>query len=180
MYFELLWKCDLTAKPEEMQSISNITEALKHYRSKKGGSVSGNENLFDEMKSDKSFQKYFSASPEGEIIQEIKKKVEESLKNNGGDIQNSKNERKALQCMTLGCYCINIEYNHTPVHGDNTVNIRLFGSDKWDFETSKNASWFRNLTHETIPKLLARYHGQDGIPFDITYDFTLPVVIHAD
>ena len=64
-------------------------------------------------------------------------------------------------------YKLNIEYNHKVSVGVNYVELHLFGSDKWDFETSKDKGVFKNLTQEIIPGKIA----WDWKLFDINYDF---------
>lgn len=160
-------------------SIGSLKDAINYYRSKKGGTIAGNQSLFDEMMEEESFKACFDPK-NGTVIKGIEEKMRKAV-DSQAPVTNAPNSRRAFKCATLGAYSINIEYNFVPVKGLNNVQIHLFGSDKWDFEKAQSNgdfaqkvhTFWRNLTHETIPKLLA---GK-GVEYTITYDFTITVPI---
>ena len=142
-------------------------DACSHYRSKVGGVVKANSNLYEEMKKDKSFFNKFIP----EMIKILSDKI---IKTDVGTfIQSAPNSNRPLNCSTMGMYKLNIEYNHKVSVGVNYVELHLFGSDKWDFQTSKDKGVFKNLTQEIIPGMIAG----DGKPFDISYDFKYTIKI---
>ena len=149
------------------EGIGSLTDACSHYRSNAGGKVKANSNLYKEMKNDKSFYNKFV----GEMTDILTKKV---LNANVGDIiQNAPNSDRPVSCTTMGMYKLNIEYNHKVTVGVNYIELHLYGSDLWDFQPSKDKSWFKNLTNEIIPGMVA---GK-GTPFEITYDFKYTINI---
>lgn len=161
------------------ETIGSLKDAINYYRSQKGGTIAGNQSLFDEMMEEESFKACFN--PEnGTVIKGIEEKMKKAV-DSSSLVSNAPNSRRAFKCATLGAYSINIEYSFIPVKGVNNVQIHLFGSDKWDFEKAqangdfnqKVRIFWRNLTHETIPKLLA---GK-GKEYTNTYDFTITVPI---
>lgn len=162
-------------------TIGSLKDAINYYRSKKGGTISGNQSLYDQMMNEDAFKASFD--PEhGIIIQGIKEKMIAAV-DSGNSVKNDSNSRKAFKCATLGAYSLNIEYDFVPVKGLNNVQLHLFGSDLWDFAEAqcngdihqKARTFWRNLTHEVIPKMLAG----DGKEYTITYDFniTIPITI---
>lgn len=169
----LSYKVNLFVKGQKMSSIGNLTDALAHYRSKAGGRVPANESLINEMKNDSTFKSNFGSN--GSVVKGIQSKIQEALRNGNSIVENAPGSRRGMNCDTLGSYSASIEYKHHVTPGKNSVKIRLFGSDCWDFEPSDAHSWFGNLTKEIIPGMLAG----DGKPFDITYDFTITVEINA-
>ena len=157
------------ANPRNMSKdgIGSLTEACSHYRSNAGGTVKANSKLYEEMKNDNSFKNKFIS----EMIGILKKKIIDS--DVGTFIQSAPGSNRPLSCSTMGMYKLNIEYRHEVKVGINNVVLHLFGSDKWDFEPSKDKGFFKNLTQEIIPGWVA---GK-GTPFDITYDFKYTVQI---
>jgi hypothetical protein len=152
-------------------TIGNLTDAIVYWRSKRGGSISGNEKLYTEMKAHSSFRECFG--PSGSVTQLIKTKVQEALRTGQATISSPPESYRGLACQTLGSYRLDIAYNHSVSPGLNRVELTLSGSDRWDFDTSPNQSVFRNLFHEWIPSLFA---GK-GTPFGITYRFTITLDI---
>lgn len=155
------------AKDKSGDGINSLTDACSHYRSKAGGQVKANPQLYEEMKNSSSFKNKFIP----EMIKILKDKI---IKADVGTlIKSAPGSNRPLSCTTMGMYKLNIEYCHKVTVGVNYVELHLFGSDKWDFETSKDKGFFKNLTQEIIPGLIA---GK-GKPFDITYDFKYTVQI---
>lgn len=170
------YHCNITVKGERQSSISNLTDALAHYRSNAGGSVPATEVLIDEMKKHKSFRDAFG--PNGDVTNKIRDKIREALSDPSPGKQFISNERgsyRGLRCYTLGSYSLNIEYNHRVCKGTNHVRLHLYGSDRWDFEYNPNEKFHKNLVNEIIPGIVAG----NGTPFDITYNFyhTLEITV---
>ena len=155
------------AKAEKKSSISGLKDALSHFRSESGETVPANSTLIAEMKKDVSFRKDIFGK-NGKITNIIKQKIEKALNEVKTSISSEKGSYTGgLWCTTLGGYSVKIEYNHVPVHGNNKVNLHLFGQDLWDFKKVEGAGGFHKLMHETIPGMIAG-KGKD---FYISYDF---------
>ena len=165
--------CNVFVKGEAKSSISNLTDALAHYRSKAGGSVPASQALIEEMKCQPSFQNTFG--PNGDVTRGIANKIHDALNQGRSHVQSEPGSRRGLSCHTLGSYSVNIEYNHPVCHGENRVNVHLWGYDSWDFEDNKGYNAFENFIKERIPGFIAG----DGKAFNITYDFNHIITIHA-
>ncbi len=164
--FEMIKSAFASPKDMSKAGIGSLTDACSHYRSNKGGLVKANPYLYQEMKADSSFKNFVN-----EMTNILTNKVKNAKV--GDVIQNAPNSNRGLKCTTMGAYKLNIEYKHKVAAGMNNINLHLFGLDLWDFEPSDDKGWFRNLTTETIPGLVA---GK-GTPFDITYDFNYSIQI---
>ncbi len=154
--------CNVFVEGSTKTSISNITDALSHYRGGSGNTVYANQNLINEMKSDDTYKNMIN-----ELKGIIKQKITQDKINNRETISAAPGSRRGLRCGCLGSYSVNISYSFIPINGNNNINIHFSGYDNWDFEWNKDANFFYNITQEVIPSMVA---GK-GKPFKITYDF---------
>ena len=159
---------NLFVKGSTKDSISNITDALSHYRGKSGKTVPATNVLIQEMKADGSFKKMIK-----ELEGTIKSKITKEKINKKETISAAPGSRRGVRCGCLGSYNLNISYSFVPKIGDNKFDIYFSGSDLWDFEPSDQKNWFQNLVEEKIPGMLAG----DGVPFNITYSFEYSMCI---
>ena len=153
---------NLLVEPSTKNSISNLTDALSHYRGNSGKTVPANQNLINEMKNDKTYKEMIDS-----LKVTIKNKITQDKINKGETISAAPGSRRGLRCGCLGSYSLNIDYSFIPRNGSNNINIHFWGYDRWDFEWNNNKGFFHNLKNEFLPSLFA---GK-GTPFDITYDF---------
>ena len=163
------YNCNIFVKGSTKTSISNVTDALSHYRGKSGKTVPAHENLINEMKNDKTYKKMIN-----ELKEIIKNKITQNTINNRETISAASGSRRGLRCGCLGSYSVDINYSFVPKNGENNVNINFSGYDTWDFEWNENAGFLYNVTQEVIPSMVA---GK-GKPFKITYDFYDNITIY--
>ena len=156
------YRCNILVEGSTKTSISNITEALSHYRGGSGNTVPANQNLINEMKNHDTYKKMIN-----ELKETIKKKITQNKINNRKTISAASGSRRGLRCGCLGSYSVDINYSFIPINGNNNINIHFSGYDTWDFEWNDNAGFLYNITQEVIPSIVA---GK-GKPFIITYDF---------
>ena len=76
----------------------------------------------------------------------------------------------------MGAYKLNIEYYHKVSIGTNYVKLHLFGEDLWDFKTSKDKGFLKNMATEVLPGMVADFFGK-GLEFHISYDFEYTVQV---
>ena len=168
-YFSQILSID--AKPKNMinDGIGCLYDAVAHWRSNAGGVVHANSKLYKEMENDKSFH---------DFILEMQKILREKIENTDLDsyIKNASNSNRGLKCTAMGAYKLNIEYNHKVTIGVNYVTLHLYGEDLWDFKTSKDKGFWKNLKTEIIPGILA---GK-GAEFSISYDFKYIVEVQPN
>jgi len=143
-------------------SISDIYDAISHYRGKSGNEVPANQNLVKEMKSDKTYKDLIT-----NLKSDIRKQITATKIQQGIKIQNPAELNKLLKCTTLGSYYANISYSFIPKNGNNSVRVNFMGSDRWDFDWNSGYNFWQNLFKEEIPSWIAG----DGEPFNITFDF---------
>ena len=160
---------NLLVEGSTKSSISNITDALSHYRGKSGKTVPANSTLIQEMQSDKSFINMIK-----DLENTIKNKITKEKIKNKETISAAPGSRRGVRCGCLGSYNLNISYSFVPKIGDNNFTIHFSGSDLWDFEPSDQKNWFENLVEEYIPGKLAG----DGVPFTITYSFDYSMCVN--
>jgi hypothetical protein len=153
------------------RSIGNLTDAIVYWRSGRGGTVPGNEDLYEEMQSDSSFEDCFG--PDGSITELLESKIRKALRSGARRISAPPGSFRGLRCATLGSYRLDIDYDHAVSRRLNEVGVQLSGSDLWDFETNPNEGFVHNLCNEWIPEMMAG----EGKPFSITYDFTITISI---
>jgi len=153
---------NLLVKGSTKSSISNLTDALSHYRGGSGKTVPANNTLINEMKNDSSFKNMIK-----ELQTLIRNKINDQKIKNAEKICAAPGSRRGLRCGTLGSYNLNIQYSFIPKYGDNYFDIHFSGYDRWDFEWNKNKNFFHNIANEVLPSVAA---GK-GTPFNITYDF---------
>jgi len=156
------FKCNIFVKGSTKSSISNITDALSHYRGGSGNTVPANQNLINEMKNDGTYKKMIK-----ELKEIIKNKITQNTIKNKETISAAPGSRRGLRCGCLGSYSVNINYSFIPRNGNNNISIHFSGYDTWDFEWNDKAGFLYNVTQEVIPSKIAG----EGKPFKITYDF---------
>ena len=161
--------CNILVKGDTKTSISNITDALSHYRGRSGKTVYANQNLINEMKNHNSYQKMIN-----ELKETIKKKITQNKINNRETIKAESGSSRALRCTCLGSYSVNIDYSFIPNNGNNNITIHFSGNDSWDFDWNDKAGFWYNVSQEFIPSIVA---GK-GKSFKITYDFVENVTIN--
>ena len=151
------------------KGIGSVEEACSHYRSRAGGTVRANSRLYEEMKNDKSFPKFIS---------EMRNILRDKIKKTDLDsyIRNAPESNRPLECITMGKYKLNIEYNHKVSIGTNYVKLHLYGEDLWDFKGSPDKGFIGNMANEVIPGMIADFFG-DGLEFNISYDFEYTVEV---
>jgi len=132
------YNCNIFVKGSTKTSISNVTDALSHYRGKSGKTVPAHENLINEMKNDKTYKKMIN-----ELKETIKNKITQNSINNRETISAASGSRRGLRCGCLGSYSVDINYSFVPKNGENNVNIHFSGYDTWDFEWNENAGFLR-------------------------------------
>ena len=163
-----VWNVDLHVKGSTKTTISDLKEALSHYRGKSGNTVPASPILIHEMKSHDSFNKMIR-----ELKEKIKGKINDTAIKNGTIIKSDDGSRRGkIKCNTLGSYSVDLSYSFTPKKGDNTFYIHFKGSNPWDFE--KNGKFMYDLINEDIPSAIAG----DGKAYDITYEFSYLVTIN--
>ena len=154
--------CNIFVKGSTKSSISNITDALSHYRGRSGNTVPANHNLINEMKNDGTYKKMIT-----ELKNIIKNKITPNKIKNRETISAAPGSRRGLRCGCLGSYSVDIDYSFIPTYGINKITIYFSGYDTWDFEWNDNAGFLYNVTQEVIPSMVAG----EGKPFNITYNF---------
>ena len=164
-------KTNTVKSKDGLSSISNLDDALEHYRGKSGITLPANQNLINEMKSNSSYKSMIKELKKG-----IKSKITSEAFLNGETIKAEPGSYRGISCLTLGSYKVNIDYSFVPKEGDNKIRIHFWGSDKWDFEWNDSYNLIENIIEEEIPSRIAG----DGKPFDITYDFYDEVTITVE
>ena len=160
---------DLTVPAKVLDSISDITDAICHFKGKSGLTVSANDILIKEMKEDSTFK---------EMIKDLKMSIRNEI--NHPKIIKKKNIcsepelSRDLKCGCLGNYSINLDYSFTPKYGSNCFNIHFYGYSTWDFDIIKNL--FQDDEKEKNLSL----KNDDGAPFCITYEFLHPIYIEYE
>ena len=153
-----------------MVLINNLFDAIKYWRSKKGGKVYAGDELINSIK--RPFYKILAE----DIIPGIREKIKNARRNKTYHIRNAPGSRRACWCSTLGSFSVNIEYDYYFESNwtKHSINFHFFGYDRWDFEKME-ANWYEidkhlhNLYEEFCQSLAAG----DGKPYDIYYDFNL-------
>ena len=158
-----------------MTTISNLSEATKYWRSKKGGTVKASAQLINEIKASMIGDQENPGEMQ-EVLRGVMKKIKQAKKDKTYHVRNEPGSYRGCWCLTLGSFAINIEYDYDfssePERKKHKIDFHLWGKDTWDFETKK-CQWYdipthlRNIFEEIIPSFVAG----DGKPFDITYDF---------
>ena len=150
-----------------MEEIGGLSDAIAHWKSKKGGTVLADDILIEEIKSSLS-----------EVFEKLENivvgKIENAKENETYHIESAPGSRRAGWCLTLGWFSVNIEYDYDfePNQKTHYIKFHFWGYDTWDFEFKK-CEWYdvpthlHNIFEEFFPSL---YAG-DGKPFDIEYDF---------
>ncbi len=152
-----------------MKEIGGLSDALKHWRSKKGGTVRANATLIKEIKGGLS-----DAFKDLQNI--IKNKMKDAAKNGTNHINSAPGSRRAGWCLTLGSFSANLEYDYSFDPNDKNkgydIPIHFWGYDTWDFEFKKS-QWYDLPTHlhNFFEELIPGYVAGEGKPFDVTYDF---------
>jgi len=142
--------------------ISDIFDAIEHYRGKSGKTVYADSTLISEIKSAGDYKDMIK-----DLKGTIKNKITATKIKNGTVIKAASGSNRGSWCLTLGSHLLNIDYSFVPKYGNNNVSIHFWGSDRWDFENNENYGFIKNLIEERIPSLIAG----DGKPFDVKYDF---------
>jgi len=156
---------------ETKNSISNIFEALAHYRAQSGLTVPANQCLINDLKSKSDF-----INMKEELKNTIKTKITDDKIMKKSKIKASEGSRRGLWYLTLGHYSVDINYEFIPKYGRNSFNINYSGYDTWDFEHVKipnNLSVFEKLklyVHNFLEDIFSLCAGE-GKPFNITYNF---------
>ena len=160
-----------------MTEIGGLLDAMKYWKTKKGGTVKANAKLINEIKSGLSnaFQ---------DLQNIIKNKIKDAAKDGTNHIKSEPGSRRAGWCPTLGSFSANLEYDYSFDPNDKNngfdIPIHFWGYDTWDFEFKK-AQWYdipthlHNIFEEFGPSLVAG----EGKPFDITYDFHHTLHVNA-
>jgi len=152
----------INTKPLTLKTISNLKEAISHYKGKSGKTVSASNKLIAQMKAYVKYQHMLT-----ELGSIMKNKITYEKIKNKELIKAEPGSRRGLWCIVLGSYSVNIDYAFYPKNGWNTVNIHFTGYDTWDFEWNDSKSVLYNFVEESLPNLCAGI----GRPFNITYDF---------
>ena len=142
--------------------ISDIFDAIDHYRGKSGQTVYADSTLIGEIKSAGGYKDIIK-----DLEGSIKDKITDAKIKNGTEIKAADGSYRSSWCLTLGSHSLNIDYSFVPHYGNNSVRIHFWGSDRWDFENNDSYNFIENLIEERIPSLIAG----DGKPFDVKYDF---------
>ena len=160
---------DLTVRRNVYDSISNITEAICHFKGKSGLTVSANDILIKKMKEDSSFK---------EMIKDLKMSIKNEI--NRQKIFKKKaifaepELTRDLKCECLGNYTINLNYSFVPKYGSNCFDIHFYGYSTWNFDIIEKL--FQD--DEKEKNLSLNYY--DGAPCCITYEFFHPIYIEYE
>jgi len=164
--------------------INNLTDALAHYRSGAGGTVSAGSGLYSEMASNSSYQTGIvgNSSTLAGIIKSSLANV--SKASNSGTISSSQ-VAVLLQCSTLGGYYLNASYSTswgaTAWQWDASAgkyyrdvytgqfSVALSGTDVWNFDWNASYNLWQNVTRELIPGWIA---GAIGNPANFTTSYS--------
>jgi len=164
-------------------SISNLKDAISHYRGKSGKTVPASETLIYNIKNSNSYKNMISELKDG-----IKDKITATKIENGEKISATEGSSRGLKDdeSTLGSFNVNIDYSFIPKYGPNTFTIYFWGYNTWDFEHNDNYKKWENLIKEDIPGLISDFgliditsdtklgitYSYGGTPYDITYSFS--------
>ena len=158
-----------------MTTIGGLNDAIKYWRSKKGGTVRANNQLIEEIKYSMLGDQEHPGVLNG-VLRGVMKKIKQAKKDKTYHVKSAPGSYRGCWCLTLGSFAFNIEYDYDfssePERKKHKINFHFWGKDTWDFETQK-AKWYdvpthlHNIFEEKIPSLVAG----EGKPFDITYDF---------
>ena len=149
-------------------SISDIFDAISHFRGESGLTVPASATLIKKIKESDSYKNMLKDLEEG-----IRKKINASSINSGKNISAEPGSSRGLKLdPTLGSFGVNIDYTFKPYYGHNPVTLSFWGSDRWDFEHNVDYAWYKNFFDEDVPEVIAKGIVRKGKPFDITYSFT--------
>ena len=163
-----------------VSEINSFQDALNHYQSGAGGTVSAGSGLRSEMIGSDGF-----ITGEAQILNGIAEKLRSvPCPQLYGYVSNSPGAFRGYRSLTHGSYRVDIEYDaywtaDSWIHESDgrlsrivrsSFSIRYHGSNDWDFEWNPNYSFWENVSQELIPGAIA---GSIGNPraYTIRYDF---------
>jgi len=163
--FGFLSAADLDVEPATLESISDLTEAIAHYRGGSGKDVPLNREGISELMDHDSFKDFIK-----ELKQNLSSKVSKAKV--GDNIKSDHGSYRGLNSYVLGSYSLHIYYNFNVKSGTNYIIVHFWGTNPWDFKKTGNGIWY-DLWHEDLPNFAVG----DGKDFTIDYDFYYRITV---